>query len=202
MEVIRSCSSPISSARVGWYPTAEGMRPRRVETSEPAWTKRKMLSMNKQHVLVLHVPEVLGHRQRRERHAKAHARRLVHLAVDEGGLGDDAGLLHLEPEVGALTGTLADAGEDGHAAVLLRDAVDHLLDEDRLADTRPPEQADLAALDVGLEQVDDLDPGLEHLATRLEGVEVRRRAVDLPPCVRLAHLARIEPLSDDVEDVA
>ncbi len=46
VEVMRSWSSPISSASVGWYPTAEGMRPSRVETSEPAWTKRKMLSMN------------------------------------------------------------------------------------------------------------------------------------------------------------
>ena len=43
---MRSCSSPISSASVGWYPTADGMRPSKVETSEPAWTKRKMLSMN------------------------------------------------------------------------------------------------------------------------------------------------------------
>src|SRR5664279_4740818 len=46
VEVIRSCSSPISSASVGWYPTADGIRPSRVETSEPAWVKRKMLSMN------------------------------------------------------------------------------------------------------------------------------------------------------------
>ena len=46
MEVIRSCSWPISSARVGWYPTAEGIRPSRVDTSDPAWVNRKMLSMN------------------------------------------------------------------------------------------------------------------------------------------------------------
>ncbi len=45
VEVIRSCSWPISSARVGWYPTADGIRPSRVETSEPAWVNRKMLSM-------------------------------------------------------------------------------------------------------------------------------------------------------------
>src|SRR6266511_4267223 len=43
---MRSWSSPISSARVGWQPTADGMRPSSVETSEPACTKRKMLSMN------------------------------------------------------------------------------------------------------------------------------------------------------------
>ena len=46
MEVMRSCSCPISSARFGWYPTAEGIRPSSVDTSEPAWVNRKMLSMN------------------------------------------------------------------------------------------------------------------------------------------------------------
>lgn len=35
--VIRSCICPISVERVGWYPTAEGIRPRRAETSDPAW---------------------------------------------------------------------------------------------------------------------------------------------------------------------
>jgi hypothetical protein len=42
----------------------------------------------------------------------------------------------------------------------------------------PAEHPDLAALHVGLEQVDDLDPGLQHLALRLEVLERRRLAVD------------------------
>src|SRR5919202_916509 len=45
VDVIRSCSWPISVASVGWYPTAEGSRPSVADTSEPAWVKRKMLSM-------------------------------------------------------------------------------------------------------------------------------------------------------------
>ena len=36
VEVMRSCSTPISSASVGWYPTAEGMRPSSAEHSTPA----------------------------------------------------------------------------------------------------------------------------------------------------------------------
>jgi hypothetical protein len=36
VEVMRSCRRPISSARVGWYPTAEGIRPSSAETSVPA----------------------------------------------------------------------------------------------------------------------------------------------------------------------
>jgi len=45
--VMRSCMAPMSVASVGWYPTADGMRPRRADTSEPAWVKRKMLSMKR-----------------------------------------------------------------------------------------------------------------------------------------------------------
>ena len=43
---MRSWRSPISVCSVGWYPTADGMRPRRADTSEPACTNRKMLSTN------------------------------------------------------------------------------------------------------------------------------------------------------------
>src|SRR5437763_264978 len=40
---MRSCSWPISSARVGWYPTAGGLRPSSVETAEPGWVDRPAL---------------------------------------------------------------------------------------------------------------------------------------------------------------
>src|SRR5438067_112910 len=108
VELMRSWSSPIPSASVGWYPTAEGLR-------------------------------------------------LVHLAVDEGRLVEDARLLHLQPEVVALTRALAHAREHRHAAVLGGDPVDHLQDHDGLADAGATEHADLAALHVGREEVDDLD---------------------------------------------
>ena len=68
-----------------------------------------------EHVLAL-LAEVLGHRQARERDAQAGAGRLVHLAVDERDLVEHARLLHLEVEVVALAGALADAGEDRDAA--------------------------------------------------------------------------------------
>jgi F0F1-type ATP synthase beta subunit len=32
----------MSVAKVGWYPTADGIRPKRADTSEPAWVKRKI----------------------------------------------------------------------------------------------------------------------------------------------------------------
>jgi peptide chain release factor 1 len=140
-----------------------------------------------EHVLVLHVAEVLRHRQPGERDAEPRPRRLGHLSVDERGLRlprlldvDDARLLHLEPEIVPLAGALPDAGEHGIAAVIERDVVDELHDEHGLADARAAEEAGLAALHVRLEQVDDLDPGLEHLD--LGGLLLERRAspVDRP----------------------
>jgi hypothetical protein len=155
-----------------------------------------------QDVLVLDVAEVLGHGERRQGDAEADARGLVHLAEDQRGLVDDAGLLHLDPEVGALTGALADTGEHRHTTVLRGDSVDHLLDEDGLADAGTTEQADLAAGDVRGEEVDDLDPGREDGGLRLEGVERRRFAMDLPALDVGVGERRVEGLPDDVEHMA
>src|SRR5207342_996148 len=129
---------------------------------------------------------------------------LVHLAEDEGGLADDAGLLHLDDEVVALTGALTDTGEHRHTTVVLGDTRDHLLDEHGLADAGTTEEADLAAEDVRREQVDDLDAGLEHLGLGLELVEGRRLAVDAPPLldVGLLALLEVEALAERVEHVA
>ena len=95
---------------------------------------------------------------------QAHAGRLVHLAEDQRGVLEHARLGHLDAEVGALTRALADAGEHRHTTVVLGDPADHLGDEHGLADTGAAEQADLAAQQVGREEVDDLDAGLEHVA--------------------------------------
>lgn len=65
-------------------------------------------------------------------------------------------------EVIAFTGALADAGEDGETALLHRDVVDELHDDDGLADAGAAEGADLAALHEGTDQVDDLDAGAEE----------------------------------------
>ena len=132
-----------------------------------------------QHVLAL-VAEVLGHRQARQRDAHARARRLVHLAEDEHRLVEHARLLHLQPQVVALARALAHAAERRQAAVLLGEVVDQLLDQHRLADAGAAEQADLAALGVGREQVDDLDAGLEHLGRRRQVLDARRVLVDRP----------------------
>ncbi len=111
------------------------------------------------------------------------------------------GLGHLEPEVVALAGALADAGEDGDAAVLLGDVVDQLLDQHGLADAGAAEEADLAALHVRGDQVDDLEAGLEDLDGRREVAERRRIAVDRPALDVLAgRLLVVDRLADHVPD--
>ena len=121
------------------------MRPRSAETSEPAWVKRKMLSMKSSTSWPWSRKYSRGG-QAGETDAQTRSGRLVHLTVDEHGLLDDARLLHLDPEVGALAGALAHAGEHGRAAVRHGEVVDELHDDDGLADAGAAEQAVLPPL--------------------------------------------------------
>src|SRR3989304_78770 len=114
-------------------------------------------------VLPLLVAEVLGDRQRGGPDAQPGPRWLRHLAVDERRLLDDPRLLHLEPEVVPFAGALPHPGEDRDAAVVLRDVVDQLHDDDGLADAGAAEEPRLPAPGVGLEEVDDLDARLQDL---------------------------------------
>ena len=88
------------------------------------------------------------------------------------------GLDHLVIEVVALARALADAGEHRIAAVRLGDVVDQFHDDHGLADAGAAEQADLAALGIGRQQIDDLDAGDQDRGLgRLLGIG-RRLLVD------------------------
>ena len=164
-----------------------------------------------QHVLAL-IAEVLRDGQPREADAGARAGRLVHLPVHQRALGArgravvllrvlvHARLDHLVIEVVALARALAHAGEHRVAAVRLRDVVDQLHDQHGLADAGAAEQADLAALGVGREQVHDLDAGDQDFRLgRLVGVErciLMDRAL-----LRGLHRARlVDRIADHVDD--
>ena len=146
-----------------------------------------------QHVLAL-VAEVFGDGQTRERHAHTCARRLVHLAVHQRALRTlgravvllridvDVRFDHFVIEVVAFARTLADAGEHRVAAVHLGDVVDQFHDQNGLADAGAAEQADLAALGVWREQVDDLDAGDQNLRFRRLLGKARRWLVDGARC--------------------
>ena len=153
-----------------------------------------------QHVLASGLAEVLRHRQAGERDPQARPRGLVHLPEDHHRLVDDAGLGHLHVEVVALAGPLADAAEGRQAAVLGGDVVDQLLDQDGLADAGAAEQADLAALRVGSEQVDDLDARLEDLLGRGQVLGARCGAMDRPAVLALDRIALVDRLAEQVED--
>mgnify|MGYP000131621079 CR=1 FL=1 len=133
-----------------------------------------------QHVLVGLLTEVLCHGQAGLGDPHTGSGRLVHLTKDQRGLVQNAGSVHLAPEVTALTGAFADTGEDGVAAVLGGHVVDQLLDQHGLADTGTAEQADLAALGVGSQQVDDLDAGLQNFSCRFLLRKAGGLAVDGP----------------------
>ncbi len=162
-----------------------------------------------QRVRAFDVAEVLGHGQRAQGHAQARSGRLGHLPVDQRALRvgpvarlDDAGLGHLEPKVVALAGTLAHAGKHREAAVILGHVIDQFHDDDGLAHARAAEQADLAALQERLDQVDDLDAGLEHLLVRGLLVEQRRRPVNGHARLLADGSKLVHRLADHVDDAA
>ena len=130
-----------------------------------------------QNVLAL-ITEVFGLGQTSQADAQTGSRRLVHLAVDQAGLVDNAGVAHLQVQVGTLTGTLANAGEHGSAAVLLSQVVDEFLDDNGLANAGAAEQTGLAALDERLDQVDGLDARLKDLGLRDQLVILGSRTMD------------------------
>ena len=132
------------------------------------------------------------------------ARRLVHLAEDQRGVLEDAGLGHLQEEVVALAGALPDAGEHRHATEVLGDPADHLLDQHGLADAGTAEQADLAADHVRGEQVDDLDAGLEHLglAARAGRAAAAGRWIGQRSVMSSRGRRHVQRLAERVEDVA
>ena len=147
------------------------------------------------------------------RDAGAGAGRLVHLAIDQA---------HLEPlALPAFFGSMltldsiTSAGRDRcpracarprprtpSAAVRLGDVVHQLHDEHGLADAGATEQADLATLGVGGEQVHDFDARLQDL--RLGGLldEGRGRLVDGAPGGGLDGASLVNRVADHVHDAA
>ncbi|KAH7467054.1 uncharacterized protein KRP23_11379 [Phytophthora ramorum] len=165
-----------------------------------------------QHVLALHVTEVLGDGETRKAHTGTSSRGLVHLAVHQGGLGargravvvdlDHTRLDHLVVQVVTLTGTLAHTGEHGHTTVVVGHVVNELHDDDRLADTGASEETNLAALGVRGQQVHDLHARHQDLSTRTLLRQQRSRRVDGGGTLGVDGAALVHRLADDVHDTA
>jgi hypothetical protein len=82
----------------------------------------------------------------------------------------------------------------------LGDVVDQLLDEHGLADARTTKQADLAALGIGRQKVDDLDARFKDLRFRRLLGEFRRRLVDRAEALGVDRTTLVDRVADDVED--
>ena len=91
----------------------------------------------------------------------------------------NAGLYHLPKQVVALAGTLSDSGEHREAVVSLGDIVDKFHNQDGLAHSCASEKADLAALHIRFQQIDDLYAGIEDL---LSSGHIEQTALDLVAC--------------------
>src|ERR1700741_1759904 len=108
------------------------MRPSKVETSEFAWVKRKILSKNN------NTSRPSSSRKNSAKVSAVKATRaraggLVLLALNQHAFFDNPRLFHFEPKVVAFARALADAAEDRVTAVLHGDVVDQLHQNNRLA---------------------------------------------------------------------
>ena len=165
-----------------------------------------------QHVLIFHIAEIFGDGEAGKCDAGTGAGRLVHLAEYEGDLGafrrrvavgvfgDDAGVEEFVVEIIAFAGALADTREHRRAAVALGNVVDKFLDEHGLADAGATEQADLAALGVGRDEIDDLDAGDQDggfggLINKFRGCGMDRGGL-----CRANGAALVDRFADDVQD--
>ena len=132
------------------------------------------------------IAEVFRHGEGGKRDPQTGSRRLVHLPKHHAGLVDDAptcvadlGLLHLEPQVGSLAGSLPHAGKHRVATLSTGgDPGDQFGQDHGLAKARTAEQASLPAADERRQQIDHLDAGLEELRLRGEFDHRRRIAMD------------------------
>jgi hypothetical protein len=177
---MRSCKLAHLGAQRRLVTHREGRRPSSEDTSEPACTKRKMLSMKSStsrpssRKYSAMVTPVRPTRRRAPGGSFIWPKTITVLSMTPDSR-------HLAHQVVALAAALAHAGEDRVAAVELGHVVDQLLDDHRLAHAGAAEDAGLAAAGERGDQVDHLDAGLEDLSLRALLGKGRRRAVDRVP---------------------
>ena len=151
---------------------------------------------------MLHIPEIFGHGQAGQGYAHTHSRRLIHLAEHQRGVLQHAHFFHFEEEVGALTGAFAHASEHGGAGEFPGDTGNHFLNEHGLTHASTAEQANLAALHIGGEQVDDLNAGFQDFGFALQLVEWGRVAVDAPLFTIPTKAGFVQAIAQGVKHVA
>ena len=152
-----------------------------------------------QHITMLVVPEILGHRQRHVAHAEPAARRLIHLAEHHHHVRQHAGRLHVAVKLFPFATTFADAAKNADALLLPDHVVDHFGEQYRLAHARPSEQARFAAAFERHQHVDDLDPRLEDLGFGGTSCQRRRSSMDGAPLDICRCRLAVDGIAENVE---
>ena len=149
---------------------------------------------------MLHIPEILRHSKPRLRHSHSGTGRLVHLPEDKRRVLDNTGLRHLVIEVISLTRTLSHTGKNRISAMLCCDISNQFLNQDRLSHTGTPEEADLSALRIGGNQVNDLDSGFQDLLHRALLGKGRRFSVNFPSFLCRNRVFSVNGLSQNIKE--
>ena len=155
-----------------------------------------------QHILPGRLAEILRDGKARQGHAKTRAGRFVHLAEHQRRFIDDAGILHLVPQIVALAGAFPHAGEHGIPLVLVGNVADKLHDQHRLSHARAAEQADLAAAGVGGHQIHDLDARLQDLVGGHDVRKIRGLVVDGPALVGFDGAGTVDGIAGHIDHAA
>ena len=87
---------------------------------------------------MLVIAEILGHGEGRQAHAEPGAGGLVHLAVHHDHVRKHTGGLHIMVELFSFATSLADAAKHAHSLLMPDHVVNHLGEQDGLADPGPP----------------------------------------------------------------
>mmetsp|Transcript_15998 Transcript_15998/g.53610 ORF Transcript_15998/g.53610 Transcript_15998/m.53610 type:complete len:380 (-) Transcript_15998:156-1295(-) len=162
----------------------------------------------KKHVLSLLITEVLRNSETGKSNTGSGTWRLIHLSVNESGLGsgaielDHTRLNHLVVQIVAFTGAFSNTGEHGVTTVSLSDVVDELHDKHSLADTSSSEQANLSSLGIWGKKVDDLDAGNKNLSLSRLLRKGRGVCVDRLSGLGNDRTTLINRLSDHIDDTA
>ena len=115
---------------------------------------------------------------------------------------DDIGLNHFVVKIIALARAFAHAGKHRNAAMQLRDVIDQLHNDHRLAHAGAAERADLAALEEWANQIDDLNARGEHLLGSGLFGKRRCRAVNGIVAIRFDRPLLVHGLAGDIEHAA
>ena len=109
-------------------------------------------------------------------------------------------LFHLAIEFLSLSASLANTAEEAHSFVLTNHIIDHLHNENRLADTSPSKQSCFPAAFKRREEINGLDTGDKNFRRRGLSIQGHRISVDRAPLPTFDLFLIINRFSENVKD--